>query len=181
MIKELFKDQDHTFYLSKEFKPEFLEPIGKFVLWKIKNQWDDYNELYHATAFFEKVKTNKELWIDSHLMMKNDELVGVAFIIGGNIQNIDYRIEIYEERKSLLFKYFHILEKGKGYGTKWLSKIIIPYYQNLGYQSIYVTSSHLKSFALYEKYGHCLDEYTMQSDNKLFERKGKMFEIGLKI
>jgi hypothetical protein len=180
MIKELYNDADYRYCIAKEFKPEFLEPIGKFVLWKLKNEWDDYNELYHATAFFEKIRYDKDLWIDSHLMLKNETIEGSAFVIGGNIQKAETRVEIYEERKSLLFKYFHVVEKGKGFGQKWLSKIIIPYYRNLGYQSFYITSSHPKSFPLYKKLGHCLDEYTTKSDNKLFERKGLFFEIDLK-
>jgi len=180
MIKEIYRDGDNRYCLSKEFKPEYLEPIGKYVLWKLKNVWDDYNELYHAVSLFERIKADKDLWIDSHLMFKGDNLEGVAFIIGGNVQKAESRTKIYEERKSLLFKYFHIIEKGKGLGQKWLGKIILPYYQNLGYQTIYVGSSHPKSFPLYRKFGHSIDEYKVSSDNKKHERNGMLFEIDLK-
>jgi hypothetical protein len=180
MIKELFKDIDHRYCISKEFKPEFLEVVSKYVTWKLKEGWDDYNELYHASSFFEKIRSEKGIWIDSHLMYKDDQLEGTAFVIGGNIQKAETRTEIYEERKSILLKYFYILERGNGFGNKWLSKIILPYYQNLGYQNIYVTSSHESSFSLWKKHGHCLEEYIVSSDNKIFKRQGLFFEINLK-
>jgi hypothetical protein len=153
--------------------------VGKFVLWKLKNDWDDYNELYHASAFFEKVAADKGLWIEPHLMINENELAGVVFIIGGTITSIETRMNIQDEFRSLLFKYFHIIDKGKGLGKKWMKDIIFPYYKNLGYRSIYISSSHPKSYPLYEKYGKCIGTYSAFSDNKLFERNGKFFEVHL--
>lgn len=179
MIKELYNDLIYNYCISKEFKIEYLAPVGEFVMWKLKNEWDDYNELYHSTIFFEKVRANKELWIDSHLMLKDSKLIGIGFIIGGDIQSIENRIEIQHERKSLLFKYFHIIEKGKGLGTKWFSKVIFPYYKNLAYHDIYIASSHPKSFSFYEKFGIGIADYKLFSDSKINERVGRIFKVDL--
>lgn len=179
MKKELFEDGDRKFVFYDEYMPEFLEPVGKYVLWKLANAWDDYNELFHASAYFNKVITTNDLWINSHLMLNKADISGVAFIVGGNLRNIEKRIEIPDEDKSLLLKYFHIVDRGKGFGKKWLNNIIFPYYKNRGYQKIYIGSSHPESFLLYEKFGKCIYEYNSLSDNKLHQRKGRFFEIDL--
>ncbi len=179
MTKELYSNSELRFCLSDEFKMEYLEPVGKYVNWKLQNGWDDYNELYHATEYFTKAMANKNVWIHSHLMMNKSDLACVALIVGGNLKSVENRIEIQNEEKSLLLKYFHIVDKGKGNGQKWLKEIIFPFYKNLEYQHFYIGSSHPKSFALYEKFGHCIYDYNLLSDNNLHERIGKIFRIDL--
>ena len=179
MIKELLTQGEMAFCLSDEYKPQFLEPVGKYVLWKLKICWDDYNELFHAAAFFEKVNRDKTIHIDSHLMFKKSELSGVVFILSGNLRSIEQRMQIKDEQYALLLKYFHIVEKGRGYGMTWLNEVILPYYNSKSFTRIYLASSHPDSFRFYEKFGCAIGEYYSKSDNQLFVRQGKYFMLEL--
>lgn len=179
VINELLSQGEITYCLSDKYKPEFLYPIGEYVLWKLKTSWDDYNELYHAAAFFEKVGEDKAIQIDSHLLFINSGLSGVVFILYGNLRKIEKRMLIRDEQKSLLLKYFHIVEKGRGYGQNWLSKVILPYYKSMAYKDIFLASSHPDSFRFYEKFGRTIGQYCSKSDNQLYERQGKFFRLEL--
>jgi hypothetical protein len=177
MITDLFKQDEIIYSMSDAYEHGFLEPVGKYVLWKIKTAWDDYNELYHAVAFFEKVIKDKTIQIDSHLMIKGTELSGVVFILHGAIRRIETRMQIKDEQKSLLLKYFHIVEKGRGFGKNWLNKVILPYYKSKSFTKIYLASSHPDSFRFYEQFGGAIGEYSSKSDNQLFVRQGKFFML----
>ena len=89
-------------------------------------------------------------------------MIGCAFIVRGNIADNEGRYTIIEEKTALQIKYFHITEKGKGYGKNWLKEIIIPYYSELEYKRIYVNSSHPLSFAFYERLGERIANYTQR-------------------
>ncbi|AUP78794.1 hypothetical protein [Flavivirga eckloniae] len=170
------KDNDVNFVLHQTFNNKLFLPIGKYVNWKLENNWDDYNELYHAVNYIENLKQINGVWFDIHTIEKNQELKGVLTIVGGDIDKLE--TDSYLDKKTtILLKYFHIIEKGKGYGGYWLNAIIKPYYFDKGYRSIYVSSSHPKSFNFYNKIGTEVKTYTKKSDNQLYNRICKAFLI----
>jgi len=170
---------DLAFEVSDTFDIKYLEPVAKYVLWKLQHEWDDYNELTHAARFFHQAEANTEVWIDSHIAKKGEDIAGVAFVIGGKIGSLETRYETDDPERSLILKYFHIVDKGNGTGRHWLRNIIFPYYQKLGFGHIYLSSSHPKSFSLYSGLGVEIADYTSKSDNGIFERKGKCFRMDL--
>ncbi|MDN3595217.1 hypothetical protein [Zunongwangia endophytica] len=163
------------YYLSNDIDPLYFSPILAFVKYKLEVNWDDYNEFFHACRLFENLKKNDQVIVDSHLLFKDGNLIGCAFIVRGNIADLEERYKITEEKMALQIKYFHITEKGNGYGKNWLKDVIIPYYSELQYKRIYVNSSHPLSFPFYERLGEKIANYTQHSDNNLRERKGASF------
>ncbi|MEQ8414271.1 MAG: hypothetical protein RIB71_07380 [Imperialibacter sp.] len=178
-MQTLYTSGDWSFLLSKVFHSEFLAPTGYYVQWKLANDWDDYNELTHATHFFNQLQKKAILGVDSHLLMKGEELKGALFMVHGELVTIESRYPIPEPEKSLILKYFHIMERGQGIGQRWLKEVIIPYYGKLSFTDIYLSSSHPKSFGFYEKFGKEIASYSSLSDNGLMTREGKCFRIGL--
>ncbi|MDR7131634.1 hypothetical protein J2X69_003998 [Algoriphagus sp. 4150] len=176
----LKKTDKLTFSFSKSFDIKFLAPISSYVDWKLSNgYWDDYNELFHVAKLVDSLLNNPELWFDTHTIIKNNIVVGVLLIVGGKISKMENKYEIIDEKHSLLLKYFHVVEKGKGIGSHWIKNVIIPYYKNQGYNQIYVNSSHPKSFSFYRNFGKLIATYEQNSDNKLFKRTGECFKIEL--
>lgn len=166
------------FTLNKRFDYKLLAPIGDYVNWKMNNnQWDDYNELFHVSKLIENLKQDPEIWLDTHNIIQNNNVIGVLLIVGGNIKKIEGKYDIENEMQSLILKYFHIIEKGKGLGSNWLRSVIIPYYREQGYKQIYVNSSHSKSFPFYRKFGTLIASYEQLSDTNKFTRKGECFKI----
>ena len=163
-----------SFKLYTSFESRLFVPIGTYVNWKLNNTWDDYNELYHAIKYIEKIHKIDGIWYEIHTIERENEIKGVVTIVGGALNKIESNID---ESNTLLLKYFHIIEKGKGYGSYWLKSIIIPYYRNKGYREVYVSSSHPKSFDFYKKMGTEVKNYRKTSDNGLFERRCKSFLI----
>jgi hypothetical protein len=142
------------FAVDTAFDSSYLLPVGRYMLWKLENRiWDDYNELYHATAFVENLKTYPDIWLHIHLFLKKDTISGVLFIVGGKISTLESRYQIEKEAESLLLKYFHITVKGQGYGSRWLKTVIMPYYKQKYYKKILVSSSHTASFPFYQQLG----------------------------
>ncbi|GAA5024848.1 hypothetical protein GCM10011506_08740 [Marivirga lumbricoides] len=172
------KENKVNFKLYSNFENRLFLPIGKYVNWKLVNNWDDYNELYHAIKYIESLNKIDEVWYEIHTIEEKEEIKGVVTIVGGNLNKLGIKSFINEE-DTLLLKYFHIVEKGKGYGSYWLKSIIIPYYSERGYNKIQVSSSHPKSFDFYRKIGTEIENYTKKSDNKLYERKCKSFLISI--
>ncbi|MBM7609783.1 hypothetical protein JOD29_003059 [Lysinibacillus composti] len=178
----IHKRNEITFGVATEFNSKYLTPIIKNLLYKAENEWDDYNEVYHCTNLIEKVKKNKDMKMDFHVMLKDGEYVGIALVTSGII---DYKtffnesITLNDENKNdvLIFNYFHISQEGRGNGQIWFRDVIIPYYQSEKYKTIYVKSSHEKVFTIYNRIGTEIGEYTSNSDNQLFVRKGKVFKI----
>ncbi len=171
-----------NFGISKEFKSEYLMPIIQNLQFKAENEWDDYNEVYHCCKLIEDVKNNKNMNMDFHIMRKDEKFLGIALVSSGII---DYKmffkepIYIDEDNKDILiFNYFHIAKEGRGNGELWLKKII-QYYKAKHYKAIYLKSTHPKVFSMYNRLGIKIGEYSTSSDNKLFERKGKIFKIML--
>ena len=171
-----------SFCVSTEFKTKYLTPIIQNLLFKSENEWDDYNEVYHCCKLIERVKSNVDMNMDFHIMKIDEKYLGIALVSRGII---DYKmfftepIQINENDKEILiFNYFHISQEGRGNGEMWLN-IIIQYYKSQHYNVIYLKSSHPKVFSMYNRLGKEIGEYTCSSDNKLFERKGKIFKIRL--
>lgn len=174
----LFDNQDVKFYIDTKFEIGYLSPVQSYVQWKLENNhWDDYNELYHATRLIETLKAHHDVWFHPHLLVKEDKIAGVLLIVGGKIGRLENNYQIEEEDHSLLLKYFHILEKGNGYGSLWLKSVLIPYYREKGYNQIYVNSSHKDSFPFYGRLGRKIAEYEQESDNQLNIREGCSFLI----
>ncbi len=121
--------------------------------------------------------------MDFHVMMRDDKYLGIALVSRGSIDyNIFFKepILISENKNEILiFNYFHISQEGRGNGQNWFRDIIIPYYKSHIFKALYVKSSHPKVFFLYSRLGEEIGEYTSSSDNRLFERKGKIFKISL--
>ncbi|WP_339793110.1 hypothetical protein [uncultured Imperialibacter sp.] len=178
-MQKLYTSGDWSFFLSEVFHPRFLAPTGHYVQWKLANDWDDYNEMTHATRFFDEAQKKPTLEVDSHLLMKGEELKGALFIIHGDLPSVESRYPIPEPEKSLILKYFHIMERGQGVGQQWLKDVIMPHYIKLGFTDIYLSSSHPKSFGFYEKFGEQMASYTSASDNRLLTREGKCFRIAI--
>jgi hypothetical protein len=174
----LFDRNREKFVLNTAFDIKYLSPVGHYVQWKLENnQWDDYNELYHATCLCEKLKKQPHVWFDTHCILRDDLIIGVLLIVGGNLRELETKYHI--EDKSLLLKYFHITDKGNGYGSFWLNSVIIPHYRQKGYQHIYVNSSHNDSFPFYKRLGSLISNYETMSDNNLFCRQGQSFLINI--
>lgn len=174
----LSTNQELEFYIDKKFNIKYLSPILRFVQWKLENnKWDDYNELYHASRLIKMLKTHDDIWLDSHLLFKSNKMIGVLFIVGGNVSKLVENISIRIENKSLLLKYFHIVEKGNGFGSLWLRSVVIPYYGEKGYKQIYVNSSHKDSFPFYSRLGEKISDYKQESDNQINKRCGSSFLI----
>jgi len=178
-MEKLQASGEYTFFVSQAFQHRFLEPAGHFVLWKLTHAWDDDNELAHASRLFELLLKNDSLAVDSHLMMKGEDLKGALFIVRGALEAIESRYPIGDTKKSLILKYFHIMERGRGIGQHWLKQVVMPYYSKAGFADIYLSSSHPKSFGFYEKFGKEIASYTTPSDNGLLMREGKCFRISL--
>jgi hypothetical protein len=176
----LHESSNEKFVLDKAFDFAYLSPIGSFVQSKLINkQWDDYNELYHATRLVEGLKKYTKVWVETHSIIRNDDVVGVLLMVGGEIKRLEKKYDIENESQSLLLKYFHIIDKGKGYGSFWLRSVIFPHYRKRGYKRVYVNSSHKDSFPFYERLGSHIANYEQLSDNRLYQRKGSCFLIKL--
>lgn len=160
------------FFVDKEFDVNYLSPVQRFVQWKKDNdQWDDYNEWVHASKLVKRIQSEKDIWMDTHLISRQEHIIGLALIVGGNIQKLENKYTI-EEEASLLLKYFHIVEKGRGYGSIWLKSTIFPFYAEKSYQYIYVNSTHPQSFPFYERLGEKIATYELASDHFLLTRTG---------
>lgn len=168
--------EDAHFMLHTDFNSEFLLPIGQYVNWKLLNNWDDYNELYHAVQFIVTIKDVDGVWFETHTIEKDEAITGVIIMVGGNVNQVEPNGDL-EEKQTLLLKYFHIVDKGKGLGTYWLNSVIKPHYADRGFRHILVSSSHPQSFNLYGKIGKEVRTFTKQSDNGLFTRLCKSFLI----
>jgi hypothetical protein len=172
------KENNINFKVYSKFENRLFLPIGKYVNWKLENNWDDYNELYHAIKYIESLNNIDGVWYEIHAIEEKEEIKGVVTIVGGDLSKLGIKFN-FNKDKTLLLKYFHIIEKGKGYGSYWLKSIIIPYYLDKGYNEIQVSSSHPKSFDFYRKIGSEIESYTKISDNELYERKCKSFLISI--
>ncbi|MBC6611552.1 hypothetical protein H8B15_11490 [Hymenobacter sp. BT507] len=168
------------FVVYKEFNYTYLTPINKYVQGKLEeNRWDDYNELYHAIKLVETVQRAPDLWMETHCLIRQETILGVLLILGGEIDKIETKYPIPNKNNSLLLKYFHIIEKGKGYGSHWLNSVVLPYYKERNYKQIYINSSHVNSFPFYQRLGSQIIDYQQSSDNGLYQRQGKSFLITL--
>lgn len=170
------------FCVDSNFDVKYLEPILHNLSLKLKNNWDDYNELYHCCKLIESIRKNPNTWIDTHIIIKDERILGVTLIEGGQINLASYiALENFSfEENSVMLNYFHIIPEGRGNGERWLRDIIIPYYNRKGIINIYLKSSHEKSFSLYGRLGSQIGEYCVHSDNQIYLRKGKIFQIRVK-
>ncbi|ADF51849.1 MAG: hypothetical protein CMP12_13075 [Zunongwangia sp.] len=169
---------DLKFIRYKAFNSKLFLPISTYVSYKLEHDWDDYNELFHAVNYIQNIKNIEGVWFDIHTVQNNDRIIGVLTIVGGEIEKLGIPHDS-QTTSTLLLKYFHIIDKGMGYGSYWLKSVIFPYYQSKNYSKILISSSHPKSFNFYEKIGEEMESYTKMSDNQLHERKCKTFSISL--
>lgn len=167
------KDQVH-FVLHETFENRLLRPVGEYVNWKLVNGWDDYNELFHCSKFIEELKNRAAVWWHTHTIEKDNIVTGVLLIVGGEI---DVSLGHSSKEETVLLKYFHVQDKGKGLGSYWLQSVIMPYYRIQRYREILVSSSHPRSFNFYSKLGVEVDSNTKRSDNDLYDRDVKTFSI----
>jgi hypothetical protein len=52
-------------------------------------------------------------------------------------------------------------------------------YADLGYTAFYLKTSHPKAFPLYERLGPVIANYTIPSDNGLYQRTGRIYRLPL--
>ncbi|MDG3581078.1 hypothetical protein [Galbibacter pacificus] len=167
------------FSLHKKFHHNFLTPIGKYVNWKLENDWDDYNELYHSIRYIENLKKQPGICFETHTIEKNKNIIGVLLIVGGELDRMEDLSNL-PENKTVLLKYFHIVDKGNGYGSYWLNEVILPYYAKKNFEYLLVSSSHPKSFNFYRKIGKEIGTSVKKSDNGIYHRTVKSFRVLLK-
>ncbi|SNS17113.1 hypothetical protein SAMN05446037_100596 [Anaerovirgula multivorans] len=178
-MKLLKKIDGYEFIVEKGFHIRYLEPILQNMLWKIRNDWDDYNELFHCCCLMESICRTLDTWIDTHFIKKNESIVGVVLIEGGKIDFNKY-LKIngnLQKGNNAMLNYFHIMPEARGNGERWLREVIIPYYKEKGIDNIYLKSSHIRSFSLYQRLGTEVGQYSTKSDNHLYNRGGKIFKI----
>ncbi len=137
--------------------------------------------MYHCCKFIESIRESHDIRTDTHFIKSNDQIVGVVFATGGNIV-LDHFFKTktssqFQIDKSIMLNYFHIAPEFRGLGENWLKEIILPYYKRIGIEEIFTKSTHVKSFSLYARMGQEIGSYTVQSDNRLYRRKGKVFQI----
>ena len=103
---ELLLERDTIrFYIDRTLDIKYLSPIQSYVQWKLeRNNWDDYNELYHASRLIERLKTHPDIWFDTHVLLKDNSIIGVLLIVGGKIRKLEKKYEIENEDHSLLLK-----------------------------------------------------------------------------
>jgi hypothetical protein len=182
-MEVLHNRNDISFGVANEFNSKYLTPIIQNLLFKVENEWDDYNEVYHCCNLIERVRNNKDMNMDFHLMVKDKQYIGIALVSRGNIDTKTFfkePISLSENTNDILiFNYFHISQQGRGNGQFWFKDIIMPYYKAQNFKTLYVKSSHQKVFSMYSRLGEEIGEYTSSSDNQLFVRKGKVFKITL--
>ena len=86
--------EDIRFLVDTNFDIKYLSPVQKYVQWKLENnKWDDYNELYHASKMIELLKTHENIWLETHLLLKNKVITGVLMIVGGEIKKTEKQIQ----------------------------------------------------------------------------------------
>lgn len=179
-MQVLHQRANEEFIVDQNFHFEYFAPIGSFVQWKLATQqWDDYNELYHATRVVEAIKREPRVWMETHLLRRDQQLIGVLFMLGGELTRVEQKYRIDNEQQALLLKYFHIIDKGKGYGHYWLNAVLFPYYKARGYSTLYTSSSHEPSFPFYQRLGSEIARYQQPSDNQCYTRQGRCFAMAL--
>lgn len=179
-MQVLHQRANEEFIVDQNFHYEYFAPIGSFVQWKVATQqWDDYNELYHATRVVEALKREPGVWMETHLLRRDQQLIGVLFILGGELTRVEQKYPIANEPQAVLLKYFHIIDKGKGYGHYWLTAVLFPYYKARGYSTLYASSSHAPSFPFYQRLGAEIARYQQPSDNECYTRQGRCFAMAL--
>lgn len=179
----LHENSELRYWINDTFEGAMLVPIMKNMLYKAENDWDDYNEVYHCCRFIEAVRKNPSVKIDFHYVKKGEETIGVGFMTYGEIDTPTYFPTDFSVPDSienaLVFNYFHVSPEGRGIGEHWLRDIILPYYTEKGFVSVYVKSSHQRVFSLYKRLGECVASYKSESDNGLYDRDGEIFRISL--
>ena len=75
------------------------------LFYKVENQWDDYEEVYHCSKLIQEVKKNKNMNMDFHIMKKDENLT----------------IEISEKKAKLIHRcernYFEVLNEKLRWGN----------------------------------------------------------------
>ncbi len=169
-----------VFGVTAKFEGRFLTPIIENLLVKSRQDWDDYNEVYHCSKLIEKVKARPDITMDFHVLEHDHDCLGIALVSHGKIDSdvffsdrniIDERVDL-----TIVLNYFHIALQARGNGEKWL-RMIMEYYRNKGYRFLFLKSSHPLAFSLYQRLGEPVGQYSGSSDNGLYQRNGRIFKI----
>lgn len=183
MKQLLYENSGFKYSVTDAFESDMLVPITRNLLYKVENEWDDYNEVYHCWQLIETVRNSLNMKMDFHFIRSGQQTVGVGLVTYGVIDMHTFFPDSFTMDESvdgtLIFSYFHICSEARGTGEHWLRDIILPYYKEKGFVSLYVKSSHPKVFSLYSRLGECVGEYSSKSDNDLYVRQGKIFRIRL--
>lgn len=179
----LHENNEFRYCITDTFEGNMLVPIMKNMLHKAENDWDDYNEMHHCCRFIESVRKNTSVKMDFHYVKRGKDTIGVGFMTYGEISTLtsfpaDFTLPSPTENV-LVFNYFHVSPEGRGIGEHWLRDIILPYYAEKGFVSVYVKSSHPRVFSLYKRLGERIASYRRESDNGLYHRDGEIFRISL--
>lgn len=179
----LHENSELRYWVTDTFEGNMLVPIIKNMLYKAENDWDDYNEVYHCCQFIEAIRKNPSIKMDFHYIKKGEETIGVGLMTYGEINTLtsfpaDFSIPDSIEN-ALAFSYFHVSPEGRGIGEHWLRDIILPYYAEQGFASMYVKSSHPRVYSLYKRLGEHIASYRRENDNGLYHRDGEIFRISL--
>ena len=85
------KENELDFVVYDHFDSRLFSPIGKYVIWKLENDWDDYNELYHTVNFIESLQGKDGIWYEIHTIEKNTEVKGVLTIVGVILNKLEFK------------------------------------------------------------------------------------------
>ena len=157
---------------------ELIKPIKDNVLQKKSNdEWDDYDEFKHTKDWLKNINKQQTKLIVFSYKHKNEN-VGIIFISEGyevrnflDGNNLDY------DNNCVKLGPFHISHKFRGIGENWIKTEVIPYLLEQNIKTIFIESSHPKSFSLYSRLGKQVAKYIKKSDNNIFTREGKIFRI----
>ena len=107
---------DLKFILHQTFSSPLFSPISNYVSWKLENNWDDYNELYHAVNYIENLKQTASVWFDIHTLERKGTIIGVLTVVGGELEKLGIEGEA-DLTESALVKCSHVVGGGVGEGS----------------------------------------------------------------
>jgi len=87
MSELLATKNEAQFILHKSFQASYLAAVGQFVQWKLANDWDDYNELFHATKLVQQIAQTEGVWLHTHSLVKGNKNIGVCIKDKDNSQH----------------------------------------------------------------------------------------------
>ena len=168
---------------------KFLFPVNQFGEEKRrKGMYDDWDEEAHTIQWLKKVmrfiQSGEAGELTIYYLEEDGTIIASAFTLTGSNLTKD----MLEQNgittacgKVAHFSCFHVLEafRGKGRGSAWLFREILPDLRNQGVNEVYIKSSHHSALPLYERFGTKIGSYISISDSKLYQRYGYIYKITL--